>query len=150
MNPTKKFWYDENSEPPKNYIWVKNDKQYEFSVNKGRWKEISSSKESDGSSKEITFDGVVKYYTGFSPDEILDWKVLQGNQPDTLPPSFPLVKVSDDEESSFENFIDDSGNAWKLNTGHASAFGGWLYPKNSDTIGYSIYEVTTTTGGGFV
>lgn len=61
MNPTKKFWYDENSEPPKNYIWVKNDKQYEFSVSERRWKEISSSKESDGSSKEITIDDVVKF-----------------------------------------------------------------------------------------
>ena len=61
MNPTKKFWYDENSEPPKNYIWVKNDKQYEFSVSERRWKEISSSEESGSSSKEITIDDVVKF-----------------------------------------------------------------------------------------
>ena len=61
MNPTKKFWYDENSEPPKNYIWMKNDKQYEFSVSERRWKEISSSEESGSSSKEITIDDVVKF-----------------------------------------------------------------------------------------
>jgi len=61
MNPTKKFWYDENSEPPKNYIWVKNDKQYEFSVSERRWKEISSSEESGSSSKEVTIDDVVKF-----------------------------------------------------------------------------------------
>lgn len=61
MNPTKKFWYDENSEPPKNYIWVKNDKQYKFSVSERRWKEISSSEESGSSSKEITIDDVVKF-----------------------------------------------------------------------------------------
>jgi len=54
MNPTKKFWYDENSEPPKNYIWVKNNKQYEFSVNERRWKEINSSEESGSSSGNLS------------------------------------------------------------------------------------------------
>ena len=54
MNPTKKFWYDENSEPPKNYIWVKNDKQYEFSVSERRWKEINSSEGSGSSSGNLS------------------------------------------------------------------------------------------------
>lgn len=61
MNPIKKFWYDENSEPPKNYIWVKNDKQYEFNVSERKWKEINSSEESGSSSKEVTIDDVVKF-----------------------------------------------------------------------------------------
>lgn len=61
MDPTKKFWYDENSEPPKNYIWVKNDKQYEFSISARKWKEIGSSEESGSSSKEVTIDDVVKF-----------------------------------------------------------------------------------------
>ena len=61
MDPTKKFWYDENSEPPKNYIWVKNNKQYKFSVSERKWKEINSSEESSSSSKEVTIDDVVKF-----------------------------------------------------------------------------------------
>ena len=61
MDPIKKFWYDENSEPPKNYIWVKNDKQYEFNVSERKWKEINSSEESGSSSKEVTIDDVVKF-----------------------------------------------------------------------------------------
>ena len=39
MNLTKKIWHDENSEPPKNYLWAKRGKLFKY-VN-GQWKEIS-------------------------------------------------------------------------------------------------------------
>lgn len=50
MNPIKKIWYDNNSEPPKNYIWVKYDKQYEFDVVSRNWKEVASTSSGTGSS----------------------------------------------------------------------------------------------------
>lgn len=39
MKTTEKIWHDENSEPPKNYIWAKNGKLFKY-IN-GQWKEIS-------------------------------------------------------------------------------------------------------------
>lgn len=39
MKSTEKIWHDENSEPPKNYIWAKNGKLFKY-IN-GQWKEIS-------------------------------------------------------------------------------------------------------------
>lgn len=45
MELTKKVWHDENSEPPKNYLWVKGGKLFKYI--EGRWKEVSK-KESDG------------------------------------------------------------------------------------------------------
>lgn len=50
MNPIKKIWYDNNSEPPKNYIWVKDDKPYEFDVVSRNWKEVASTSSGTGSS----------------------------------------------------------------------------------------------------
>ena len=49
MELRKKVWHDENSEPPKNYLWVKEGKLFKYV--EGRWKEVSK-KESDGGSGE--------------------------------------------------------------------------------------------------
>lgn len=57
MNTLKKIWHDENSEPPKNYLWAKEGKLFK-NIN-GQWKEISK-KTDDGGSSEPTFDDVVK------------------------------------------------------------------------------------------
>lgn len=92
MNPTKKFWYDENSEPPKNYIWVKNDKQYEFSVSERRWKEISSSEESGSSSKEVTINDVVKFIHD-------NWNFTQVNFPYTTYNEIPIMPEDNIEEN---------------------------------------------------
>ena len=53
MNTLKKIWHDENSEPPKNYLWAKEGKLFK-NIN-GQWKEISK-KDSGGNeeSSEIT------------------------------------------------------------------------------------------------
>lgn len=45
MNLVKKIWHDENSEPPKNYLWAKEGKLFKYI--EGQWKEISK-KEDDG------------------------------------------------------------------------------------------------------
>lgn len=38
MNLIKKIWHDENSEPPKNYLWAKEGKLFKYV--EGQWKEI--------------------------------------------------------------------------------------------------------------
>ena len=48
MKSTEKIWHDENSEPPKNYIWAKNGKFFKY-IN-GQWKEISKKAEESGGS----------------------------------------------------------------------------------------------------
>ena len=45
MNPTKKIWYDENSEPPKNYIWVKNGIIWQFNKYLRKWVEYKNKDE---------------------------------------------------------------------------------------------------------
>lgn len=43
MNPVKKYWYDLNSTPPKNYIWVKKDGKYKWSTLENKWVLIKDS-----------------------------------------------------------------------------------------------------------
>ena len=45
MNPVKKYWYDENSTPPTNYIWVKGGEEYTY-IN-GKWTKISKPQEEE-------------------------------------------------------------------------------------------------------
>ena len=55
MSATKKIWYDENSEPPKNYIWSKGGKLFKYID--GQWKEISENgSDSDIQIVELTYD----------------------------------------------------------------------------------------------
>lgn len=70
MNPTKKIWYDENSEPPKNYIWVKNNKQYKFSVSERRWKEITSDDGEGGNTTPSKSDSYIPLY---QPAKVVYW-----------------------------------------------------------------------------
>lgn len=50
MSLTTKIWYDENSEPPKNYIWSKGGKLFKYVD--GQWKEISRN-DADGGGSDI-------------------------------------------------------------------------------------------------
>lgn len=69
-NPKQILWTDLNSEPPKNYLWQKEDGIYNWINNIG-WKKIMSSNGSDSGnsdsgggdvpSKEVTIDDVVKF-----------------------------------------------------------------------------------------
>ena len=99
MNPTKKFWYDENSEPPKNYIWVKNNKQYKFSVSERRWKEITSDGDGDGGNggSMSMYDAWMKAFDGF--------KVLQSDRTSYLNVTPALVILNDNFYS--ENMTND-------------------------------------------
>lgn len=58
MSLTTKIWYDENSEPPKNYIWSKGGKLFKYVD--GQWKEISRNDADGGGSDiqivELTYD----------------------------------------------------------------------------------------------
>ena len=50
---TKKVWHDENSEPPKNYLWAKGGKLYKNV--EGQWKEVS--KKDSGSGDDSSASG---------------------------------------------------------------------------------------------
>lgn len=64
MNLTKKIWHDENSEPPKNYLWAKGGKL--FKNIEGQWKEVSKK-----DSGNVSIDDVVKFVLQTGSDEPL-------------------------------------------------------------------------------
>lgn len=57
---TRKIWFDENSQPPKDYIWYKQGAFYQWID--GKWKKVHDLTEDDGSGSG--------YYTGTSTDEV--------------------------------------------------------------------------------
>lgn len=79
-------------------------------------RESSCCSKSDGGGGETTFDDVVKYYTGFSPDEIEDWKILQNADESIVWASSPFVKVSDSESDTFYDFIESENSNWIINS----------------------------------
>lgn len=64
MSLTKKIWHDENSEPPKNYLWAKGGKL--FKNIEGQWKEVSKK-----DSENVSIDDVVKFVLQTSSAEPL-------------------------------------------------------------------------------
>lgn len=63
MNLVKKIWHDENSEPPKNYLWAKGGKL--FKNIEGQWKEVSKKDSTDeqGSGSSDSGIGTIDYET---------------------------------------------------------------------------------------
>lgn len=99
-------------------------------------RESSCCSKSEEGGGETTFDDVVKYYTGFSPDEIEDWKILQNADESTVWASSPYVKVSDSEGDTFSDFIESEDNNWRINI-----LGGSVTPPYGRTTGYSVASV---------
>ena len=64
MNLIKKIWHDENSEPPKNYLWDKGGKLFKYT--EGQWKEVGKQNPSgddhgDEEKLDPTIDDVVLF-----------------------------------------------------------------------------------------
>lgn len=85
MELTKKIWHDENSEPPKNYLWAKGGKL--FKNIEGQWKEVSKKESEEGGSDTpaTTSDLFTKFLfptkllgfldsTGDWPIDTTDWQ----------------------------------------------------------------------------
>lgn len=91
MNLTKKIWYDENSEPPKNYLWAKGGKL--FKNIEGQWKEVSkkeSEDEESGSGSMSMYDAWMKAFG--------DFKVVQNDDDSilTIKPALAVINASFD------------------------------------------------------
>lgn len=99
-------------------------------------RESGCGSKSEGGGGEPTFDDVVKYYTGFSPDEIEDWKILQNADEHTTWPSAPYVKVSDSETDAFNDFTDSEDNYW-----YQDPVSGEAFPSFGKTTGYFVCGV---------
>lgn len=68
----KTLIWEENNEPPKNYIWVKGDgKAYEYVDQKG-WIQSSLFEPEDSSKKTLTPDEVASYVTSLYEEEPTD------------------------------------------------------------------------------
>lgn len=131
MNPTKKFWYDENSEPPKNYIWVKGGQQYGFNSVNRKWSPINQSVTSnsfsiitDAISNYILYDyGVEERFEyvkpdtyicndGFEKEEILSFENLPRTlfqNPSIIIPAYKNKPVVGDHNKKY--FIIDNSTA---------------------------------------
>lgn len=57
----KKVWYDENSTPPINYIWIKGGKEYEWDKNSRTWVVKSSDEDEDTGKTWIEYMCFDKY-----------------------------------------------------------------------------------------
>lgn len=109
-------------------------------------RESSCCSKSEGRGGEPTFDDVVKYYTGLSPDEIDDWKTLQTSDVDSqIESSFPYVKISAQESADFFTYIENGDNYWNLRERGNLGISGVLTPSpfDSDSV-YAIAEVYNT------
>ena len=76
----KTIIWEDNNEPPKDYIWAKNDgKFYEYNYATRSWVESESisGESEDSDSGEITEDDLVKYYTKGKYSKLEDVPVLQ-------------------------------------------------------------------------
>ena len=68
MELTKKIWHDENSEPPKNYLWAKGEKLFKYV--EGQWKEVSKKDSEDegsgsGSGSGASIDELMEAFADF-------------------------------------------------------------------------------------
>lgn len=73
MNLVKKYWYDVNSTPPTNYIWVKAGEEYVFK--NGKWVKIEKSSNNGESSSDRSSNQII--LSGFNKDWIQDDIKLQ-------------------------------------------------------------------------
>ena len=116
MELTKRVWHDENSEPPKNYLWAKGGKL--FKNIEGQWKEVSKkdsgSGDGDRSGSMSMYDAWMKAFNGF--------KVPQNNDGNNILTVTPvLIAVDDDGEYENKNsdtpipltFMNDQTNRYR-------------------------------------
>lgn len=125
MNLTKKIWHDENSQPPKNYLWAKGGKL--FKNIEGQWKEVSKKdSEDEGSGGDST---PTETYIKFKAENfgVRDHTTV----PDTVDRSkgYRLDEILDMSDSTVENFISGVENNienYPNNLNYASEyFGRW-------------------------
>jgi len=83
----KTIIWEDNNEPPKDYIWIKSDgKAYEFDYNDRTWKEstfinVNNNGSDDGGgggggSTEINYEAIYQFYKKIIPEEVLQSAII--------------------------------------------------------------------------
>lgn len=151
MNLTKKIWHDENSEPPKNYLWAKRGKLFKY-VN-GQWKEIS--KNSSNSSRvdisnfinvvnSLKNSGTIIYNVVPYNDEIeqTPHRSVYGNQGDYIV-VFGSKEETEEESELLVAFLteEESNELFRRKRWHFEGYlssGGWVRSFDSDISNYAL------------
>ena len=125
MNLTKKIWHDENSEPPKNYLWAKGGKL--FKNIEGQWKEVSKK----GSEDEGGDSTPTEFYIKFKADNF--GLIDSTNVPDTVDriKGYRLDEILDMSDNTVENFISGVENNvenFSADSYYAGNYFGQWYP----------------------
>ena len=109
----KTIIWEDNNEPPKDYIWIKSDgKAYEFDYNDRKWKESTSinvnnngsdDDSSGGGSTEIDYEAIYQFYKkklveGIIPEQDLEQAIIPEH-----------VNDIEDGDGNIEEYIDKFG-----------------------------------------
>lgn len=150
MNLTKKIWHDENSEPPKNYLWAKRGKLFKY-VN-GQWKEISKNSSNNSGvdisdfinvAESLKNSGMIIYEIDPYVDEIdqIPHRNVYGNQGDYVV-MFGPEDETEESELLIAYLTEEEYNElnrrryWHFDSHLFS--GGWVEMFNPDISNYTM------------
>lgn len=134
MNLIKKIWHDENSEPPKNYLWAKEGKLFKYV--EGQWKEISKKEDGGEEGGEDEGDDVsrMKWYEKLailSQQKPAAWAFASDNWVNA---EILNMDEFDEDYPTFKDWVNDGNQN--------------IYPLYSSTVNGPVLSSITAKGYG--